>query len=81
MAEIDRQTGSLVDDVYEPHLAADFSVVVADGGKRKVDAVGQPCVVDEDVAQLLFLRPEQGEVFPEELALGSIRPRWPLGNR
>lgn len=80
MAEIDRQTGSMVDDVYEPHLAADFSVVVADGGKRKVDAVGQPCAVDEDVAQP-FPSPRAGRGISRRTRAGSIRPRWPSGNR
>lgn len=65
--------GLLLQDIDEPHLVADLPVVVADGCKGEMDAVGQACAVDEDIGPFL-LPGKELRIFPEEVPIYTLIP-------
>ena len=66
----------LLQDKDEPHFVADLPVVVADGGKGEMDAVGQACAVDQDIGPLIFLGKEL-RIFLEEVPIDALIPYIP----
>ena len=67
------ELGLLLQHIDEPHLVADGPVVVADGCKREMDAVGQARAVDQDIGP--FLPPgKELHIFLEEVPIDAFIP-------